>query len=289
MDILEKVKKDGLLFDGGMGSMLIKAGLTGGKASEIWNLEKPDVIKDIHQAYYDAGADVATTNTFGASSVKLERMGVTEDIGALNRAAVKIARKAAGEGKYVAGDIGPLGEMLQPSGTISVEQAIDSFTEQAGYLEETGVDLFIVETIFDINEALAAIKGIQSVSQKPIFCTLTFQQMENGFFTIMGNNPADSMKQLADAGASAVGANCSIASNTMIDLARELKACIDIPVITQPNAGMPETGEGDIVSYPENEDFFSNSIKEIKALGVEIVGGCCGTTPKYIKRVKEII
>jgi len=207
----------------------------------------------------------------------------------LIRAGVGIARKACGKGQYVAGDLGSLGGMLQPQGTISFEDAVDCFSYQAGFLEAEGVDVFIIETFFDINVALAAIKAIKRVSSKPIFCTLTFKKMKKGFFTIFGNNPKDSMRTLAGAGVAAVGANCSIGSDTMVALAAEIRKSVDIPIIIQPNAGMPEKIKDNRIFYPENEDFFAENIKKIKEVGVEIVGGCCGTTPAYIRRIKEVI
>ena len=289
MDILEKVRKEGLVFDGAMGSILIGKGITGGEASELWNLKHPDIIMEIHRAYYDAGSDVASANTYGASAIKLKKMGVTQSVEEVNRTGVKIARKACGKGQYVAGELGSLGDMLHPMGPVSFNEAVDCFAHQAGFLEDEGVDLFLIETIFDINIALAAIKAIRSVSEKPVFCSLTFKKMKKGFFTIFGNTPKDSMKSLVNAGASVVGANCSMGSKTMIDLADEIKKEIDVPVIIMPNAGMPETTKDNAVFYPEDETFFANNIKKIKGLGVEVVGGCCGTTPEYIKKIKEII
>ncbi len=289
MDILEKVKKDGLIFDGAMGSILISKGIAGGEASELWNLKHPDIIKEIHRAYYIAGSDVVSANTFGASAIKLKKMGVAQDVEDMNRVGVQIAREVCGKEQYVAGELGSLGDMLQPVGPVSFDEAVECFAHQASFLEDEGVDVFLIETIFDVNIALAAIKAVQSVSQKPIFCSLTFKKMKKGFFTIFGNSPNDSMKSLVDAGASAVGANCSIGSKTMIDLAGEIKKNISVPVIIMPNAGMPETTKDNAVFYPENELFFADNIKKIKELGVEIVGGCCGTTPEYIKKIKKII
>lgn len=289
MDILEKVQKHGLIFDGAMGSILISKGITGNEAPELWNLNHPDIIKDIHRSYYDAGSDVASANTYGASAIKLRKMGVTQSVENLNRTGVRLARQVCGKGQYVAGELGSLGEMLLPIGPVSFDEAVDCFAQQAGFLEDEGVDVFLIETIFDINIGLAAIKAVRSVSGKPIFCSLTFKKMTKGFFTIFGSNPQDSMKLLADSGASAVGANCTIDSKTMIDLACEIKKNTDVPVIIQPNAGMPRTTKDNTVFYPEDEIFFADSIKEIKRLGVEIVGGCCGTTPEYIKKIKETI
>ncbi len=289
MNIIKKIQKDGLVFDGAMGSILISKGLTGGEATELWNIKHPEIIMEIHQNYFDAGSDVASANTYGASAIKLKKMGVTQSVEEINRTGVQIARKACGKDQYVAGELGSLGDMLQPMGPVSFDEAVDCFAQQAGFLEDEGVDLFLIETIFDINIALAAIKAVRSVSEKPVFCSLTFKKMKKGFFTIFGNNPNDSMKSLVDAGASAVGANCSMGSDTMIDLAGEIKKSVDVPIIIMPNAGMPQTTKDNTVFYPEDKNFFANNIKKIKELGVEIVGGCCGTTPEYIKKIKEII
>jgi 5-methyltetrahydrofolate--homocysteine methyltransferase len=289
MDILEKVRKEGLLFDGAMGSILISKGITGSEAPELWNLKHPDIIREIHQAYYDVGSDVASANTYGASAIKLKKMGVTQSVEEVNRAGVQLAREVCGKDRYVAGELGSLGDMLSPMGPVSFDQAVDCFAQQAGFIEDEGVDVFLIETIFDINIAFAAIKAVQSVSEKPIFCSLTFKQMKKGFFTFFGNNPNDSMKALVDAGASAVGANCSLGSNEMINLACEIKKSVNVPVIIMPNAGMPKITKDNATSYPEDKIFFANNIKKIKGLGVEIVGGCCGTNPEYIKRIKEIM
>ena len=289
MNILEKVAKDGLLLDGGMGSMLIARGLQGGEAAESWNVTKPEIIAEVHQAYYDAGADVATANAFGGSAMKLAQMKVEHSMEDVNRAAVRIARQVCKPGQYVAGDIGTLGEMLAPMGPLKPEEAEAAFKDQAAILEEEGVDFFMIETIFDLNLALAAIRAVKSVSAKPVFCTMTFKETAKGFFTIMGNAPEASMKALVDEGASAVGANCSMGSDTMVTLAGQIRESVDCPVVIQPNAGMPQTGENNTVFYPESEDFFAANIKQIKDLGVEIVGGCCGTNPDYIRRVKELI
>ncbi|MCP4722317.1 MAG: methionine synthase I, cobalamin-binding domain-containing protein, partial [Desulfobacteraceae bacterium] len=255
MNIIKKIQKDGLVFDGAMGSILISKGLTGGEATELWNLKHPEIILEIHQNYFDAGSDVASANTYGASAIKLKKMGVTQSVEEINRTGVKIARKACGKDQYVAGELGSLGDMLQPMGPVSFDEAVDCFTQQAGFLEDEGVDLFLIETIFDINIALAAIKAVRSVSEKPVFCSLTFKKMKKGFFTIFGNNPNDSMKSLVDAGASAVGANCSMGSDTMIDLAGEIKKSVDVPIIIMPNAGMPKTTKDNTVFYPEDENF----------------------------------
>jgi methionine synthase I (cobalamin-dependent) len=183
--------------------------------------------------------------------------------------------------------MGHLGEMLSPMGTMTVERAKAIYVHQAGIIEAAGVDLFLIETIFDLNEAIAALEAVQAVSSKPVFCSLTFNQTKKGFFTLMGNPVEASMRQLRDAGAAAVGANCSLGSDGMIELAKQIKASVDIPVIIQPNAGMPQTRADGSTFYPEDETVFAANIKKIKDLGVDIVGGCCGTTPAFIRKIRE--
>ncbi|ACN17453.1 methionine synthase I, cobalamin-binding domain protein [Desulforapulum autotrophicum HRM2] len=290
MNIIETIKTRGLLFDGGMGSMLIARGLQGGDAPERWNLTRPEAIQEVHQAYYKAGADMATTNTFGASAIKLAKMAVTEGMEEINRAGVKVAKDAKevwGPGKFIAGDIGEAGDMLAPMGPLSQEDAQACFKEQAEVLAHAGVDIFIIETQFDLNMALAAIRGIRSVTDIPIACTMTFKQTPKGFFTIMGNPPAESMKTLAGEGAFVVGANCSMGSDTMVELAGVIRDAVDTPVMIQPNAGMPQAGPDQTVTYPETADFFADNIMKMKSLGIEVVGGCCGTTPDYIRTIHD--
>jgi len=287
MDIITAIKNQGLIFDGAMGSMLIAAGLEGGEAPERWNLTRPDDIRQIHQAYFDAGADVATTNTFGASPGKLVKMGVAEKMEDINRAGIRLARQACGPDKFIAGDIGETGDMLAPMGPLSLEDAQARFKEQAAVMAEEGVDIFIIETAFDLNLALAALRAIRSITDTPVACTMTFKETPKGFFTIMGNAAADSMKALVQEGAAVVGANCAMGSDTMIRLACEIRESVDIPVMIQPNAGLPQAGPGQTVIYPESKDFFAENITKIKALGVDIVGGCCGTTPEYIQAISK--
>ncbi len=289
MDILQKIKENGLIFDGGMGTMLIARGLQGGEAPERWNLTRPEEILAIHSAYFEAGADVATTNTFGASALKLKRMGVVETMAKINSAAVKIARQAAGPDQFVVGDIGEPGEMIAPMGPLSKDDAHACFQAQAAALAEAGVDMFIIETQFDLNMALAAIQGVRAVTDIPIACTMTFKQTPKGFFTIMGNAPAESMKTLAGEGASIVGANCAMGSDTMVALAGTIRDAVDVPVMIQPNAGLPQTGPDNTVVYPETADFFADNLVKLKAMGIEVVGGCCGTTPDYIRTLHSRI
>ena len=284
--IVEQARTKGLLFDGAMGTMFIQKGLTGGQVSEFWTLENPEAVEEIHRQYIEAGADVVTTNTFGGNCHKLARSGLAERIEEINRTGVALARAAAGKRGYVAGDMGSTGEMLAPLGTLEPQAARAAFREQAGYLAQAGADLIIVETMFDLAEALAAVQGAREACDLPIFATLTFQETPQGFVTIMGNPAQESLNQLLAAGAAAVGANCSLGSEAMLTLAGQLRAKIDAPLIFQPNAGMPETRD-DQIFYPEKADGYAENLIRLKALGIEIIGGCCGTTPEYIQAIKK--
>jgi len=174
-------------------------------------------------------------------------------------------------------------------GSMTVERAKDIYVNQAGIIAAAGVDLFLIETIFDLNEAMAALAAVQTVSSKPVFCSLTFNQTKRGFFTLMGNPVEASMQQLRDAGSAAVGANCSFGSGSMIELAKQIRESVDIPVLIQPNAGMPQTGTDGTALYPEDEIRFAENIKKIRDLGIEIVGGCCGRTPAFIQKIREAL
>ena len=288
MEIIQKIKTNGLIFDGALGTMLIKAGVGNQKISDYWNLEKPGLIKDIHRSYIKAGADIVTTNTFGASRLKLKKVKLDMHLEEINQNAVRVAKNVNGKNNYVAGDIGPIGEMLSPNGPISFEEAQDNFSEQAEVLSKSGIDIYIVETMYDINEALAAIQGIRLVSNLPIISTLTFDYKNKSFATVMGNQAIDSFKQLINIGANIIGANCSLGSNTMVLLSQLINEQFKGLTIIQPNAGLPDVVGHNLV-YPETIEEFTENIITIKKNGINIVGGCCGTTPEYIAAINNAL
>lgn len=287
-DIIQVINKSGLLFDGAMGTMLIDKGLESDKVSEYCNLARQGILREVHAAYLNAGAEILTTNTFGGSRLKLEKAGLADKVEEINYNAAQIARKVTGN-HFVAGDLGPSGYMLQPLGPKDPKEIRDNYAEQTEYLIKGGADIILIETMFDLNEMLAALKGVKSVTDAPVFTTMTFEKKPPGFVTVMGNQLEDSLKTLLDNGATVVGANCSIGSDEMLLLAREIRDLIDdSPLMVQPNAGMPQT-KGEQVIYPESPDLFSDNIAQIKKLGIEIVGGCCGTNPNHIKNIKNKI
>lgn len=280
-----------LLFDGGMGSMLIAAGLGEGEPPEAWNLARPEVLQDIHRRYLEAGADVIQTNTFGANEVKLASSwrGAPPDMEEVNARGVSAARNALEEygspGRFVAGEIGPTGEFFAPMGTLTAERARAAFRAQAAALERCGVDLFLIETMYDMREALEAVRAVREVSGKPVVCELTMERKKRGFFTLVGDSPAAAGEALPAAGADVIGANCSVTSAEMIALAAEMRALTPAPLIFQPNAGQPEMTGGRPV-YRQTPAEFAADMLAVARAGANALGGCCGTTPEFIAALR---
>ncbi len=287
-NVLELLKDKILLMDGGMGTMLIAYGLTEDEVPEIWNLEHPDKVAGIHSAYYNAGSDIIQTNTFGASRLKLKKIGLGDKTGEINTAAAKLALEVCPESKNVAGDIGPTGEFLQPSGTYSEEEFIDVFKEQAEALKEGGVHLFSIETMFDIREALTALKAVKSISNLPVFAEVTFNITPKGFFTMMGDSVEKCIKELEYNGADAVGSNCTLNSENMLEVLKEIKKHAKLPIIIQPNAGKPQIIDGKVL-YEQSIQEYIIYVQKMVEEGVNIIGGCCGTNPDYIKEIYKIV
>ena len=286
--ILDIIKERPLLFDGAMGTMLMKAGQGSLKTPILLNLDEPDLVTDIHRQYYAADADVVITNTFGGSPLKLVADGLEQQMVELNREAVKLTRQACPDGKYVAGDIGPSGKMIQPLGDVAPEEMQENFFSQAGVLIESGVDLIIIETMYSLDEALAAVQGARKAGDIPLLASMTYTRTKNGFFTVMGETVSQCAAALEEAGADMMGANCTLNSADTIDLTKELRAATDKPLLIQPNAGKPVTRKG-ITYYEQTPAEFAADAKKIHAAGADMIGGCCGTTPEFIKAVKEAL
>ena len=275
------------LLDGGMGSLLIAAGLEPGRAPERWLLEHPDRIRAAHRAYVEAGSDIVQTNTFGASPPKLSASNLAGRCGEVNRLAVALAKEAAGGRALVAGDIGPTGLLRPPVGQAVEDDFIQAFSEQASALAEAGADFISIETMFDLKEALAAVKAARKTGL-PVAASMTFEKRRRGFFTIMGDPLVPSLKALAEAGADAVGFNCSVTSHVMLDMVREAAAILDVPLVAQPNAGQPQPGpEG--ITYNASPDAFAGDLAAMALSGARIVGGCCGTDPSFIKKARAAL
>ncbi len=273
-----------LLLDGGLGTMLMASGLSRGAAPELWNLERPQLVTAVHRAYVEAGSDAVHTNSFGGSPLRLAAFGLAERCRELNLAAVRAAR-ASGAG-FVIGDVGPTGEYLPPVGHGDPIVWRAGFARQARALAEAGVDAFHLETMSDLREARLALDAVRSVAPEvPVMASLTFERKKRGFFTIMGDRLADALRALAEAGAAAVGANCSLTSADMADLAREAREAVSAPLVIQPNAGQPEmTTEG--LRYSQDPEEFARELAPLSGLGVAALGGCCGTDPRFIAALR---
>ncbi len=276
-----------LVGDGAIGSMLIAHGLQPGRCPELITLEDPEILTAIARQYLAAGGELLTSNTFGASPLKLSDYGLEERTEELNRAAVAIVRDVAAGSAYVSASCGPSGKILKPYGDTDEDDLYRSFERQLGAL--AGADVVCIETMSDIREAALAVCAAKAVLPgTPVMATMTFDETPRGFFTIMGTTLADAAAGLEDAGADVVGSNCGNGIEKMIAIAGELARVTSLPVLIQANAGQPIVHEG-VVSYPETPEFFFEKIPELIEAGASIIGGCCGTTPEHIRSIKEAV
>ncbi len=282
------VKDRIVFFDGAMGTMLLEAGLKPGAVPEMWNLENPDLIADIHRQYFDAGADVVHTNTFGGSTLKLSIKGHADQMEAINLAAVQLARRVCPENAFVAGDIGPTGKMLKPMGEATFETLEESFFLQASALIKGGADIISIETMFSLDEAIAALKGAKRAGNIPVIAGITYNKTPNGFFTMMGETIEQCAATLVESGADAVASNCTLGSNDIIELTRELRKATTKPILIQPNAGNP-ISKDDIIIYKQTPLEFADDIKRVVDEGADMVGGCCGTNAAFVKEIVRIV
>jgi 5-methyltetrahydrofolate--homocysteine methyltransferase len=282
-EFLELCGQRTVVFDGALGTELIKRGLPQGDVPETWNRTHPDALREIHASYFDAGADVVTTNSFGASSIKLASHGSEDDAAEINRAAARLAVSARPAGRFVAGSIGPTGKFLKPQGEYDEVEFESSFAAQAAALAEGGADVLIIETMFDLREAICALRAARKAADVPVLVTMTYNKTKRGFFTLMGQSVSDCVQELGHLGAAAVGANCTLASEAMIPLAEALKTASSLPVIIQPNAGQPRIGPSGELIYAQSVEDYVRDVRAIVDLGTAIVGGCCGTTPSHIR------
>ncbi len=278
-----------LVADGAMGSFLMEHGLEPGDAPESFNLSRQDVLREVAGLYLDAGAEVVQTNTFGGSALKLEAYGLDDRTEEINRLAVEAVREVVDGKAYVSGSCGPCGRTLLPYGDAEPDDVRESFRRQIKGLVEAGVDVLCVETMTDLSEARLAIEAARSVSPDiPVMATMTFDAIPRGFYTIMGVDVPSAAAALLEAGANLVGSNCGNGIENMVAIAREFRACTDAPMLIQSNAGLPQLVEGEVV-YSETPEFMAEHAAELLELGVQVIGGCCGTTPAHIRALKRAL
>ncbi len=271
-----------VLLDGAMGTLLQEQGLADGAPAELWNLENPEVVRAVHAAYAEAGARVLTTNTFGGTRPRLDMHGLGDRAGEVNRSAAQLARSVAdARGLLVAGDLGPTGELLAPVGTLTHAEAQALFAEQLTALVEGGIDLVLVETLSDLGEADAALAAVRDVAPGlPVVVTMSF---DTNLRTMMGVRPGDAVAHLAAAGAAAVGANCGRGPEEMEIIAAQMVQARTggVLLVAQSNAGLPQV-VGDHFEYDANADDLAAHATRLAELGIDLVGGCCGSTPAHI-------
>lgn len=282
--LLEILKTRTVIFDGGMGSMLIARGLAPGESPETWNLEKPEIVAEIQRLYYEAGADVVHTNSFGGSPIKLAERRLADQTERINQRAAEITRSVCPAGKLVAGDLGPTGKFMQPVGDLEPKDAEQAYRRQAEALLAGGADLISIETMFSLEEALAAVRGAKAIGDIFVVASLTYSRTKKGFFTLMGEGVTPAVKALNEAGADAVGSNCGLGSAEMIELAAAIRAATRKPILIQPNAGKPLAVDDSVV-YRQTAAEFAADGSRIRAAGADMIGGCCGTTPDFIREL----
>ena len=287
MDLMVALKNNIVLFDGGSGTELQALGLQVGDAPEKWNLDNPGPIKTVHTKYVNAGANVLTTNSFGGSPHKLKTIHLEDKAYEINKTAASIAKSAAGNNVLVAGSVGPTGVMLM-MGEISEQDMATGFEIQIKGLIDGGADLIIIETMSDLDEVKLALKAAKKLTKKPIVCSFTFEPGAKGFRTMMGVDIAAAVNIVEEYGAQIVGTNCGVGIDNAIKIVAELRAFTKLPILAEPNAGLPKLVDGK-TEYLETPETMAAKIPDIVNAGANIIGGCCGTTPSHIVAFKKVI
>lgn len=277
----EALKKEVLIGDGANGTRLSALGFTK-QPYDLANLLAPDLVRQVHQEYFDAGSDFVETNTFEANSIRMADHNV--DIVELNRAGAQIAREAAGD-RLVLGAMGPSGKPMAPIGNVTEEELFAAFKEQASALAEGGVDGFILETFIDMDELKLAVQAVRSVSELPIVVSKAY--IEDGEALAEGL-PNRCGAEMADFGVVAVGANCIVGPQRMLDIVRQLSEATDLPILAFPTPGLPQLVKGQ-VTYDTAPDYFAKAAARLVEEGAKIIGGCCGTTPEHIRQLRKVL
>lgn len=280
----QKLTQDVVLLDGATGSNLMAAGMPRGICTEAWIMEHKEVLQNLQKAYVEAGSQIVYAPTFGGNRYSLRLHGLQDKLAEMNHALVNISREAVGHKVYVAGDITTTGKMMEPAGDLTYEMAYETYCEQIKVLEDAGVDLIAAETMINIEETLAALDAAASVSSLPVMCTMTVEA-DGSIFS--GGNAVEAAITLEGAGAVAVGINCSVGPDQLVSVVRNIKENVSIPVIAKPNAGMPTIDDQGNAIYSMDAKSFAEHMKVLIENGASVVGGCCGTTPEFIREISR--
>lgn len=285
-EFLEKAKEHVILLDGATGSNLRKAGMPVGISSEEWVLKNPEVLQELQRAYVEAGSEIVYAPTFAANRISLKNFGLEDKVTELNTRLVKISREAVGNKALVAGDLTTTGQLLEPRGDLSYEMLYQAYREQIKALEDAGADLLVAETMLSVDETVAALDAAQSVCDLAVMCTLSLEADGTAMY---GGNAVEAVVTLQEMGAAAVGLNCSVGPDQLEAVVANMKAVAQVPIIAKPNAGMPVINELGEALYDMNAQDFAFHTKKLVELGAGIVGGCCGTTPEYIRCLAKLL
>ncbi len=279
-----------LVCDGAMGTFLQARGLQPGECPELWCVDRPDDVREIHISYREAGSDIVECNSFGGTSYKLKHFGLEGTVHEINLRAAELAKLVANGSQCVLGSMGPTGEFMAPLGLATEEEFVAAFAEQARALEEGGADLAIVETMTALEEAAAAVKAIKAETSLVAIVSFTFDpQVNGGYATMMGVTPEAFAEAALEMGADVIGSNCGTGPDDMIKIVAALRGVApDTPIIAMPNAGMPVVEDGKTV-FKETPEEMASKVPLLVEAGANIIGGCCGTSPAHIAAMKAAI
>ena len=275
-----------LLLDGATGSNLRKAGMPVGISSEEWVLKNPEVLKELQRAYVEAGSEIVYAPTFGANRISLMNFGLEKQVTEMNRRLLAISKEEVGACALVAGDLTTTGKLLEPRGDLSYETLYQIYQEQIKALADAGADLLVGEAMLSVDETVAALDAAQSVCDLPVMCTLS---LEADGTALYGGNAVEAVMTLQEMGAAAVGLNCSVGPDQLEAVVANMKKVAQLPIIAKPNAGMPVINEKGEASYSMNAQDFARYTRKLVEAGAGIVGGCCGTTPEYIRELARVL
>ena len=289
MDLLKRIESGvTLISDGATGTYLQSNGLEPGGCPEHLNLTNPELIVKMANDYFNSGADLVITNSFGGNPFMLDKYGLRKELDVINKKAAQHAKSVCPAGKFVLGCVGPTGEFLQPLGPVSEKEMFAGFTEQIQALDEGGADAIIIETMTSLEEILLAVESAKLNTNLVVMATMTFDLGPRGFFTMMGVTPEEAVKEIRKKGADVVGANCGNGIENMVKIAKIMRNVDDGPLVIHSNAGFPKIINGRIV-YPETPKYMSEKFKELIEAKINIMGGCCGTTPSHISAIHSVV
>ncbi|MBM7556657.1 homocysteine S-methyltransferase family protein [Halanaerobacter jeridensis] len=281
---LERLEEEILVLDGAMGTELHNKGLEVGECPEKLNLDQPEIVQSVHQSYVEAGSDIIQTNTFGGTRIKLNEYDLGNQVKEINTQAVKLAQGAAKEDTLVAASMGPTGKLIEPMGDFPFQAAYTAFAEQAQILEAAGVDLINIETMTDLQEARAALIAVKETTDLPVICHLTY---EDSLKTMTGTDPVTAIEVLDAIGADVIGANCSMGPEGLLEVIQKMNQDTSARLSVEPNAGLPELDENNETIFPMQAQEMVSYAPQFIAAGINVIGGCCGSTPEYIRQLQD--